>query len=84
MVLDDDWCSTQPVCATVKTISAADANRHFSALSRDVARCDEGAVLSRGKSVATMSRVSHGYGYKLTKRMLLQGRQTQELQKLQR
>ena len=39
----------------MKTISAADANRHFSALLRDVSRGARITVTSRGKPVATIS-----------------------------
>lgn len=39
----------------MKTISAADANRHFSTLLRDVATGEVITVLSRGKPVATIS-----------------------------
>lgn len=39
----------------MKTISAADANRHFSTLLRDVAKGEVITVLSRGKPVATIS-----------------------------
>ena len=38
----------------MKTISAADANRHFSGLLRDVATGEVVTVLSRGKPVATI------------------------------
>ncbi len=41
----------------MKTISAADANRHFSSLLRDVATGEVITVLSRGKPVATISPV---------------------------
>ena len=41
----------------MKTISAADANRHFSGLLRDVATGEVVTVLSRGKPVATISPV---------------------------
>lgn len=39
----------------MKTISAADANRHFSALLRDVSRGARITVTSRGKPVATIT-----------------------------
>jgi len=39
----------------MKTISAGDANRHFSNLLRDVASGKVITVLSRGKPVATIS-----------------------------
>ncbi len=41
----------------MKTISAADANRHFSALLRDVSRGARITVTSRGKPVATIAAV---------------------------
>ena len=39
----------------MKTISAAEANRHFSALLREVSRGAQITVTSRGKPVATIS-----------------------------
>lgn len=39
----------------MKTISASDANRHFSSLLRDVAAGESITVLSRGKPVAMIS-----------------------------
>jgi antitoxin (DNA-binding transcriptional repressor) of toxin-antitoxin stability system len=39
----------------MKTISAADANRHFSSLLRDVATGEVVTVVSRGKPVAVIS-----------------------------
>jgi prevent-host-death family protein len=39
----------------MKTIGAADANRHFSALLREVSRGVRITVTSRGKPVATLS-----------------------------
>ena len=44
----------------MKTISAADANRHFSSLLRDVATGEIITVLSRGKPVATVSPARPG------------------------
>ncbi len=41
----------------MKTISAGDANRHFSSLLRDVATGEVVTVLSRGRPVATLSAV---------------------------
>jgi len=41
----------------MKNISAAEANRHFSSLLRDVATGEIITVLSRGKPVATISPV---------------------------
>lgn len=42
----------------MKTISAADANRHFSSLLRDVATGEIITVLSRGRPVATIAPAS--------------------------
>ena len=44
----------------MKTISAADANRHFSNVLRDVATGEVVTVLSRGKPVATISPARSG------------------------
>jgi prevent-host-death family protein len=41
----------------MKTVSAADANRHFSSVLRDVAQGQVVTVLSRGKPVATIGPV---------------------------
>jgi prevent-host-death family protein len=38
----------------MKIISAAEANRHFSTLLRDVSHGDEFVVISRGRPVATI------------------------------
>jgi prevent-host-death family protein len=46
----------------MKTISAGDANRHFSSVLRDVATGEVVTVLSRGKPVATISPVRSGAG----------------------
>ena len=46
----------------MKTISAADANRHFSGLLRDVATGEVVTVLSRGKPVATIGPVARASG----------------------
>ena len=45
---------------TVKTISSADANRHFSAVLRDVSAGEEVVVVSRGKPVAKIIGVHAG------------------------
>lgn len=56
----------------MKTISASDANRHFSSLLRDVATGEVVTVLSRGKPVATISPArSVGSEREVTKRDLL-------------
>ena len=39
----------------MKTVSAAEANRHFSSLLREVSRGERITVTSRGKPVATIS-----------------------------
>ena len=39
----------------MKTVSAGDANRHFSSMLRDVAKGEVITVLSRGKAVATIT-----------------------------
>ena len=44
----------------MKTISAGDANRHFSNLLRDVATGEVITILSRGKPVATISPAHSG------------------------
>lgn len=44
----------------MRTISAGDANRHFSNVLRDVAMGDVVTVLSRGKPVATIAPVRTG------------------------
>jgi prevent-host-death family protein len=41
----------------MKTVSAADANRHFSSMLREVAMGEVVTVLSRGKPVATIASV---------------------------
>jgi prevent-host-death family protein len=58
----------------MKTISAAEANRHFSGLLRDVSTGEVVTILSRGKPVATMSPVRAGSGQREAARLnLLQG-----------
>ena len=46
----------------MKSISSADANRHFSALLREVSRGKRITVTSRGKPVATISAADSGGG----------------------
>ena len=41
----------------MKTITAGDANRHFSSLLRDAARGEVVTILSRGKAIATIGPV---------------------------
>ena len=41
----------------MRTVSAADANRHFSSMLRDVVMGEVVTVLSRGKPVATIAPV---------------------------
>lgn len=66
----------------MKTISAGEANRHFSALLRDVSQGEQVVILSRGKSVATMRAVSAGQGQVVARRALLQRLQKQMPQNL--
>ena len=57
----------------MKTISAADANRHFSSLLRDVATGEVVTVVSRGKPVAVISAANQEDASKLqAHRVLLQ------------
>ena len=42
----------------MKTLSAAEANRHFSSLLREVAQGETVTVLSHGKPVATITRAT--------------------------
>jgi prevent-host-death family protein len=44
----------------MKTISAAEANRHFSTILREVAQGEEFTVLSRGRSVAAITPIAKG------------------------
>ncbi len=44
----------------MKTVTAADANRQFSSVLRDVAQGETFTVLSRGKPVATISGTKPG------------------------
>lgn len=46
----------------MKTVSAADANRRFSSMLRDVATGETYTVLSRGKPVAVFAPISDGIG----------------------
>lgn len=46
----------------MKSISAADANRHFSALLREVSRGEQITVTSRGKPVATITAAQSAEG----------------------
>jgi prevent-host-death family protein len=49
----------------MKTISAADANRYFSSLLRDVATGEVVTVVSRGKPVAVISAANQEDDFKL-------------------
>jgi prevent-host-death family protein len=49
----------------MKTISAADANRHFSSLLRDVATGEVVTVVSRGKPVAVITAANREDAFKL-------------------
>ena len=46
----------------MKTVSASDANRHFSTLLRDVGKGETFEIVSRGRAVAVMSPVSASQG----------------------
>ncbi len=57
----------------MKTISAADANRHFSRLLREVSQGEHVTVVSRGRPVATIAPVhARGRERQAAKRMLLE------------
>ena len=49
----------------MKTISAADANRYFSSLLRDVATGEVVTVVSRGKPVAVIAAASQEDAFKV-------------------
>lgn len=55
----------------METVSAKDANRHFSALLRKVAQGQEVLVTSRGTPVARMVPMSKGHSTRLAARELL-------------
>lgn len=58
---------------TMKTISAADANRHFSRVLREVSQGEHVTVMSRGRPVATIAPVRGSGGERqAAKRMLLE------------
>ena len=59
--------------AVMKTISAADANRHFSRVLREVSQGEHITVVSRGRPVATIAPVrANGGERRLAKRLLLE------------
>jgi len=58
----------------MKTISAADANRHFSKVLRDVATGEIVTVLSRGKPVATLAPARSGGSEREAAKLHLLGR----------
>lgn len=62
----------------MKTISAGDANRHFSNLLRDVATGEVITILSRGKPVATISPAHSGCGEREAAKLELLGRLRQQ------
>ena len=62
----------------MKTISAADANRHFSTLLRDVATGEVITVLSRGKPVATISPAGRESGQRQAAKLSLLARLRQQ------
>ena len=53
------------------TLSAAEANRHFSQVLRQVARGETLIVTSRGKPMATIAPITRQAGRILAKRQLL-------------
>lgn len=62
----------------MRTISAGDANRHFSTLLRDVATGEIITVLSRGKPVATIGPARSGDGERGAAKLNLLGRLRQQ------
>ncbi|GDX58823.1 antitoxin [Comamonadaceae bacterium] len=62
----------------MRTISASDANRHFSALLRDVATGEIITVLSRGKPVATIASARSSDGERAAAKLNLLGRLRQQ------
>lgn len=58
----------------MKTVTAADANRHFSNLLREVSHGEVVTVVSRGKPVATISPVPKADPQRLAARKALLGR----------
>ena len=62
----------------MKTISAADANRHFSSLLRNVATGEVVTVLSRGKPVATIAPARSVRGEREAAKRNLLGRLRQQ------
>ena len=62
----------------MKTISAADANRHFSSLLRNVASGEVVTVLSRGKPVATIAPARSVRGEREAAKRNLLGRLRQQ------
>lgn len=62
----------------MKTISAGDANRHFSNLLRDVATGQVITVLSRGKPVATIAPARSANGEREAAKLNLLGRLRQQ------
>jgi prevent-host-death family protein len=63
----------------MKTISAGDANRHFSALLRDVATGETITVISRGKPVATIAPTYSGKQEQKVARQQLLSRLRQQI-----
>ena len=58
----------------MKTITAADANRHFSKLLRDVSQGAEITILSRGTPVAKITSVHVGASHRRTMKGQLMAR----------
>lgn len=62
----------------MKTITAGDANRHFSSLLREVTTGEVITILSRGKAVATIAPVHSGGIERETARINLLSRLRQQ------
>ena len=62
----------------MKAVTAADANRHFSSLLRDVATGEVITVLSRGKPVATIAPANAGSSERAQARLQLLKRLRQQ------
>lgn len=58
----------------MKTISAADANRYFSAVLKDIAAGEQILVVSRGKPVAKIVPVNEGVSARKSARAVLLSR----------
>lgn len=58
----------------MRTVTAADANREFSRVLREVAQGETFTVVSRGRAVATIAPVKSGAGSRQAARALLLAR----------